>query len=163
MLLITAIITILTFVERKVVSLLRRKVSPNVLGYRGRLQFIADTLKLLGKGLLVPAETNNLLMISLPSIVLVLYYTCCLNSFIDPSVSILGVECNVADIFILFSLFSFVIIFTGSRSRNKYCLLAAIRCSVLIISLDAVMGILILNITVSFSSFVLMTSCVAQQ
>jgi NADH-quinone oxidoreductase subunit H len=80
LLLITAIITALTVVERKVLSLLQRRVGLNVLGYRGRLQFIADALKLLGKGLLVPAEANNLLMVSLTSTVLALYYTFWLNS-----------------------------------------------------------------------------------
>jgi NADH:ubiquinone oxidoreductase subunit H len=81
LLLITVIITILTGVERKVSNLLRRRVGLIVFGYRSRLWLIADASKLLDKGVLGPAEANNLVIVGITSIVLVLYYTFCLNSF----------------------------------------------------------------------------------
>lgn len=54
MLLSTLIIAALTLVERKFLSLIQRRVGPNFVGYRGRLQYIADALKLLSKGTLIP-------------------------------------------------------------------------------------------------------------
>jgi NADH:ubiquinone oxidoreductase subunit H len=59
MLLVTLIIAALTLIERKVLSLIQRRVGPNYVGYRGRLQYLADALKLLSKGLLIPEEANR--------------------------------------------------------------------------------------------------------
>jgi len=38
---------------------MQRRVGPDFVGYRGRLQYIADALKLFIKGALVPAEANK--------------------------------------------------------------------------------------------------------
>jgi NADH-quinone oxidoreductase subunit H len=59
MLLVTMIIASLTLIERKVLSLVQRRVGPFFVGYRGRLQYIADALKLFIKGIVVPDESNK--------------------------------------------------------------------------------------------------------
>jgi NADH-quinone oxidoreductase subunit H len=59
MLLCTMIIAALTLIERKVLSLVQRRVGPFFVGYRGRLQYIADALKLFIKGIIVPDEANK--------------------------------------------------------------------------------------------------------
>jgi len=59
LLILTIIIACLTLVERKILSLMQRRVGPDFVGYRGRLQYIADALKLFIKGALVPAEANK--------------------------------------------------------------------------------------------------------
>ena len=50
MLVLTIIIASLTLIERKFLSLVQRRVGPNFVGYKGRLQYIADALKLFVKG-----------------------------------------------------------------------------------------------------------------
>lgn len=59
MLLVTLIIASLTLIERKFLSLLQRRVGPNYVGYKGRLQYIADAIKLFIKGVLIPHESNK--------------------------------------------------------------------------------------------------------
>jgi NADH-quinone oxidoreductase subunit H len=59
MLLVTLIIASLTLIERKFLSLLQRRVGPNYVGYKGRLQYIADALKLFVQGVLIPYESNR--------------------------------------------------------------------------------------------------------
>jgi NADH-quinone oxidoreductase subunit H len=53
------VVASLTLIERKVLSLIQRRVGPNFVGYRGRLQYIADALKLFLKGALIPDEANK--------------------------------------------------------------------------------------------------------
>lgn len=74
-LIITIVIATLTLVERKVLSLVQRRVGPNQVGFRGRLQFIADALKLLLKGITVPDLTNKKLFIFVPAAALFICYT----------------------------------------------------------------------------------------
>lgn len=59
MIFVTLIIASLTLIERKVLSLLQRRVGPNYVGYKGRLQYLADALKLFAKGMLIPEEANR--------------------------------------------------------------------------------------------------------
>jgi NADH-quinone oxidoreductase subunit H len=59
MLLVTLIIASITLLERKILSLIQRRVGPHFVGYRGRLQYIADALKLFIKGIIIPDQTNK--------------------------------------------------------------------------------------------------------
>jgi NADH:ubiquinone oxidoreductase subunit H len=59
MLVVTLIIATMTLIERKILSLMQRRVGPQFVGYKGRLQYIADALKLFIKGALIPEEANK--------------------------------------------------------------------------------------------------------
>jgi NADH:ubiquinone oxidoreductase subunit H len=59
MLVATLIIATITLTERKVLALVQRRVGPNFVGYKGRLQYLADALKLFLKNVAVPKETNK--------------------------------------------------------------------------------------------------------
>jgi len=59
MLILTMIIASLTLIERRILALIQRRVGPQFVGYRGRLQYIADALKLFTKGALIPHEANK--------------------------------------------------------------------------------------------------------
>jgi NADH-quinone oxidoreductase subunit H len=59
MLVITLVIATLTLIERKFLALSQRRVGPNYVGYRGRLQYIADALKLFLKGAVCHDENNK--------------------------------------------------------------------------------------------------------
>ena len=80
MLCITLVIASLTLIERKILSLIQRRVGPNFVGYRGRLQYIADALKLFVKGTIIPNEANKFWFIAIPSLVAALCYTFWINS-----------------------------------------------------------------------------------
>jgi NADH-quinone oxidoreductase subunit H len=73
-LIITLIIAALTLIERKFLSLIQRRIGPYYVGYRGRLQYIADALKLFLKGAIIPVESNYFLFLFLPSCVAGIIY-----------------------------------------------------------------------------------------
>lgn len=71
----TLTIAALTLVERKALSVVQRRVGPNFVGYRGRLQYIADALKLLTKGTLIPDGVSLFWFILVVSIACTVCYS----------------------------------------------------------------------------------------
>ena len=50
---------ILPLIERKFLSLIQRRVGPNYIGYKGRLQFLADAIKVFLKDFVYSSKINN--------------------------------------------------------------------------------------------------------
>jgi NADH-quinone oxidoreductase subunit H len=144
MLLVTMIIAALTLIERKILSLVQRRVGPNFVGYRGRLQYIADALKLFIKGIVVPHESNKFWFVTIPAIVAAICYTFWMNSVWGPSVSIFEIEYNLVYASILSVLVGYCVILTGYFSRNKYALLASIRSAIIVLNLEVFLGLIII-------------------
>ena len=71
---LTLIIATITLMERKILSLVQRRVGPNYIGYKGRLQFIADALKLLVKHIMIINRVNKFLFLILPASILIICY-----------------------------------------------------------------------------------------
>lgn len=153
MLLLTLIIASLTLIERKFLSLLQRRVGPNYVGYKGRLQYIADALKLFVKGVLIPYESNKFWFVLIPSTALSICYSFWINSMWGPSLSIFEIEYNTVYASLLSIVFSFCIILTGFFSRNKYAMLASVRTVLLVLNLEIFLGLLILNLVLITESF----------
>lgn len=153
MLVITLVIAALTLLERKILSLVQRRVGPLYVGYRGRLQYIADALKLLIKGIVIPDESNKFFFVAVPSVVAAVCYSFWMNSIWGPSLSIFEIEYNLVYASILSVLFGFCIMLTGYFSRNKYAVLAAVRCGLLMLNLEIFLGLLVINIIILSESF----------
>ena len=159
--LVTMIIASLTLIERKFLSLLQRRVGPNYVGYKGRLQYIADAIKLFIKGVVVPHEANQFWFVLIPATALSVCYSFWINSVWGPSLSLFDIEYNVIYASLLSILFSFCIILTGFFSKNKYAMLASVRTVLLVLNLEVFLGLLTLNLVVltesfSFSAFVVL-------
>ena len=163
MLLITLIIASLTLIERKFLSLLQRRVGPNYVGYKGRLQYIADALKLFVKGVLIPYESNKFWFILIPSTALTICYSFWINSVWGPNLSIFELEYNTVYATLLSILFSFCIVLTGYFSRNKYAMLASIRTVLLVLNLEVFLGLMILNLVLITESFTFSVFVVYQE
>lgn len=163
MILITLVIAALTLIERKLLSLMQRRIGPHYVGYRGRLQYLADALKLLAKGLLIPNETNRFWFVALPALVAAVCYSFWMNSVWSPSLSLFEVEYNLVYATLLSILFSFCIVLTGYFSRNKYALLAALRAGLLVLNLELFLGLMVLNLATLAESFCLSVFVIYQE
>lgn len=153
MLSVTLIIASLTLIERKFLSLLQRRVGPNYVGYKGRLQYIADAIKLFLKGVLIPTESNNFWFVLVPAIALSVCYSFWVNSLWGPNLSLFDIEYNTIYASLLSIVFSFCIVLTGFFSRNKYAMLASIRTILLVLNLEIFLGLIILNLVLITESF----------
>lgn len=153
MLIITLVIAALTLIERKFLALNQRRVGPYYVGYRGRLQYIADALKLFIKGVVVYDESNKFWFVAVPSVCGLICYFFWVNSVWCPSVSIVDIEYNLVYATLLSISFSFCIILLGYFSGNKYTRLASIRASLMVINLELFLGLMILTTVVVTESF----------
>lgn len=149
----TLIIASITLLERKVLALVQRRVGPNFVGYKGRLQYLADALKLLTKNVIIPSESNKFWFIFCPALAGAACYSFWINSVWGPSLSIFDIEYNIVYASLLSVLFGLCLILTGYFSKNKYAVLAAMRCGLLMLNLEIFLGLVFLNIILFGESF----------
>ena len=147
LILLTLIIASITLLERKVLSLSQRRVGPNYVGYKGRLQYLADALKLFLKNSVMPIETNKFLFILCPSLISSLCFTFWLTSAWGLNIGVFEIEFSLVYLNLLSGIFSLVVVLTGFVSRNKYAFLASIRSLLMILNLEIILGLFFLSLT----------------
>lgn len=150
---LTLIAGILPLIERKYLSLIQRRVGPTFTGYKGRLQFIADALKMFLKGCIIPNRVNNFYYLLYPALVLSLCYLFWLNTYWGVNLIFFELEYNIVFLGILSSFIGFFTILTGVYSSNKYALMAALRTILMIFCLELLLGLLFLNLVLIINSF----------
>lgn len=152
-LILTLIIATMTLMERKILSLVQRRVGPNYIGYRGRLQFIADAVKLLVKHIVVINKVNKLLFLILPATVLILCYLFWINLIWGPNLSVCEVEYNLLFMGVLSMFFSILMFLVGWSSKNKYAILSSTRVLVTTLNLEIFINFFIIYLLIFFESF----------
>ena len=152
-LLLTLIIATITLIERKVMSLVQRRVGPNYIGHKGRLQFIADAVKLLVKHILIINNANKFLFMIIPSLILIMCYLFWINIIWAPSLSICEIEYNLLFLGILSTCFTILLFTISWISQNKYSILAAGRIVNITINLEILLNLLFLLLITIFESF----------
>lgn len=153
LLLLTLAVGCLPLIERKFLSLLQRRVGPLFVGYKGRLQYIADALKLFLKKIQIPNSINKTNFILFPSLVLGFSYSIWIIITWGPNVILIDTNYNLLLFVILSFLTTLNIIFTGYFSKNKYAIIASVRASMGLIHLELFMGLYFLIIFLITKSF----------
>ena len=152
-LILTVIVAIITLVERKILSLIQRRVGPNYIGYKGRFQFIADALKLLLKHIFIITKINKFLFIIFPCLVLIMCYLFWINLIWGPNLSFFEIEYNVIFMSISSILFTFLLFLVGWASKNKYSILASNRIIIISFNLEIFLNFLFIFLIILFESF----------
>lgn len=152
-LLLTLIIATITLMERKILSLVQRRVGPNYVGYKGRLQFIADALKLLVKHIGIVSKTNKLLFLVLPASILVVCYLFWLNLVWGPNLAVCEIEYNLLFMSVLSTVFSFLLFLVGWVTKNKYAIISSTRVLITTLNLEVLLNFLIIYLLILFESF----------
>jgi NADH-quinone oxidoreductase subunit H len=178
-----------TIAERKVMAAIQRRKGPNVVGFWGLLQPLADGAKLMFKELLIPTRANATIFLVAPVMVLVLsiiswsvipsgltmqynepfinlwsadFRLLELKTVINSSTTA-DISYSVLFLLAVSGLNVYGIIIAGWASNSKYAFLGALRSAAQMISYEVSLGLLILPVILLAGSLNLTEIVAAQE
>nr|YP_009118080.1 NADH dehydrogenase subunit 1 [Malawimonas californiana]AJF22858.1 NADH dehydrogenase subunit 1 [Malawimonas californiana] len=172
-LIITKIITIvlpllltvayLTLAERKILSGIQIRKGPNVIGFYGVLQPLADGLKLLLKETIIPNRANTIIFIIAPMITFTLSLIGWAIIPFDKGIVLANLNIGILYVFAISSLGAYGIITSGWSSNSKYAFLGSLRSAAQMISYEVSIGLVIISVLLLSGSLNLTQIVLAQK
>jgi|688.fasta_scaffold13854_6 NADH-quinone oxidoreductase subunit H len=139
---------ILVIMERKVAAYMQIRLGPNRVGYKGMLQSLADTVKLLMKEGITPAGADKMMFNLAPFIAMITAMLLLAPLGFARDLHIWDLNIGVLYVTAVSSLSVISILMAGWSSNNKYSLLGAMRSGAQIVSYELSAGLAILTVVV---------------
>lgn len=139
---------ILVLMERKVSAWMQIRLGPNRVGYKGSLQSMADTLKLLVKEGLTPGGADKLLFNLAPFVAMIIAMLLMAPIAFAKDFQLWDLNIGVLYITAVSSISVISILMAGWASNNKYSLMGAMRSGAQIVSYELSAGLAILSVIV---------------
>ncbi len=158
-------IAFFTVAERKAIAAVQRRRGPNIVGYWGLLQAVADGVKLLFKEIVIPIKANRLLYIFAPYFMLFLAFTNWSTIPVDFLRDINFINSHISLLYTLAvsSLGVYGIIISGWASNSKYGFIGSLRSAAQMISYEVAFGLIFISIALLIGSFDLVEIVKIQQ
>lgn len=153
----------LTYTERRIIAAIQLRRGPNVVGYFGLLQPIADAVKLLHKEIILPSQANPFLFIIAPVITFTLSLIAWAVIPIGEDFVLADINVGVLYLFAISSLGVYGIIIAGWASNSRYAFLGALRSAAQMVSYEVSMGFIMVSVLLCAGSLNLREIVYAQQ
>jgi len=152
-----------TVAERKIMGAIQRRRGPNVIGFMGLLQALADGLKLFVKETVLPSNSNLYIFLFAPVLSFLLSIISWAVIPFSYTTVLADINLGVLYIFALSSLNVYGIILAGWSSNSKYAFLGALRSAAQMISYEISIGFILLSVAVCVGSLNLSNIVLAQK
>jgi NADH-quinone oxidoreductase subunit H len=152
-----------TIAERKIMGAIQRRRGPNVIGYIGLLQPLADGLKLFVKETILPNSSNLSLFLLAPSFAFILSLMGWAVIPFAEGIVLCNLNLGILYLFAVSSLNVYSILFAGWSSNSKYPYLGALRSAAQMISYELSIGFAALTVALCAGTFHLTTIVLAQE
>ena len=152
-----------TVAERKIMGAVQRRRGPNVVGFVGLLQALADGLKLFVKETTFPSNSNLTVFLLAPILSFLLSLIGWAVIPFSHTFVLADVNLGILYIFAISSLNVYGLVLAGWASNSKYAFLGALRSAAQMISYEISIGFIVLSIAVCVGSLNLSKIVLAQK
>ena len=151
-----------TIAERKLMGIIQRRRGPNVIGFLGLLQPLADGLKLFAKETILPSNSNIIVFLIAPILTFILSLMGWAVIPFSDQIVLADLNIGILYLFAISSLSVYGIVMAGWSSNSKYPFLGALRSAAQMISYEVSIGFIIVNVSLCTGSFNLSNIVLAQ-
>ena len=151
-----------TIAERKLMGIIQRRKGPNVIGFIGLLQPLADGLKLFSKETILPSNSNIFIFIFAPMLTFILSLIGWAVIPFSEEIVLSDLNIGILYIFSVSSLSVYGIVLAGWSSNSKYPFLGALRSAAQMISYEVSIGFIVLNVCICAGSYNITSIVLAQ-
>lgn len=156
-------VAFLTLAERKIMAAMQRRKGPNVVGFFGFFQPIADGLKLLVKEPVLPSHANLVIFLFAPILTFLLSQVTWAVIPFGEGFVLADLNVGLLYIFAISSLGVYGIITAGWSSNSKYAFLGSLRSAAQMVSYEVSIGLILITVLLCVGSLNLSEVVLAQK